>query len=205
MKIIIADTSPLYVQGVELVLGKTGITVDTIVVDSFQALAHAIASESGSVMAVVDSRLAGLGELEALAELKVSEDIRLLMLTDVMDIALMRRARMLGIEGVVAKTAPLEELGEAIRVVMSGGSWRQNDPASPDHWCAQKTRLGYALCRLSNQENKVLNLVRRGMRNKQIAAHMSLTEHTVKTHMSSILRKLEVENHTQLVVALQQL
>ena len=113
MKIIIADTSPLYVQGVELVLGKTGITVDTIVVDSFQALAQAIASESGSVMAVVDSRLAGLGELEALAELKVSEDIRLLMLTDVMDIALMRRARMLGIEGVVAKTAPLEELGEA--------------------------------------------------------------------------------------------
>ena len=38
MKIIIADTSPLYVQGVELVLGKTGITVDTIVVDSFRRL-----------------------------------------------------------------------------------------------------------------------------------------------------------------------
>lgn len=205
MKIIIADSSPLYAQGVELVLRKSGITVDTSIADNFHALSAALKPDAGSLLAVVDSRLGGLDDLEALAALKVSEDIHLLMLTDGMDIALMRRARMLGIEGVVAKTAPLEELGEAIRVVMSGGSWRQNDPASPDHWCAQKTRLGYALCRLSNQENKVLNLVRRGMRNKQIAAHMSLTEHTVKTHMSSILRKLEVENRTQLVVALQQL
>lgn len=205
MRIIIADSSPLYTQGVKLALEGAGITANTLMVDSYQALEVALERIHGKVMLVVDSRLNGLNELEDLAGLKLVREANILMMTDATDVALMRRARMTGIDGVVAKTAPLSELGEALREVLAGGVWRFNERVSLDQWGAQKTRLGYALCRLSNQENKVLNLVKCGLRNKQIADRMSLTEHTIKTHMSSILRKLEMENRTQLVVALQQI
>lgn len=205
MRIIIADSSPLYSQGVKLALDSEGITANTLMVDSYPALEKALERIHGKVMIVVDSRLNGLSELEDLAGLKLVREANILMMTDSTDVALMRRARMTGIDGVVAKTAPLSELGEALREVLAGGTWRFNERVSLDQWGAQKTRLGYALCRLSNQENKVLNLVKCGLRNKQIADRMSLTEHTVKTHMSSILRKLEMENRTQLVVALQQI
>lgn len=205
MKIIIADSSPLYALGVELVMGKSGITVVSQIVESFDGLQRAVERVQGAMMIIVDARLPGLVELEALARFKQHNNARLLMLTDDTDVALMRRARMSGVDGVVAKTAPLDELGEALREILAGGTWRFNEKVSLDQWGAQKTRLGYALCRLSNQENKVLSLVKCGLRNKQIADKMSLTEHTVKTHMSSILRKLEVENRTQLVVALQQI
>ncbi len=63
-------------------------------------------------------------------------------------------------------------------------------------------RLDYAMKKLSHQENNVLRFACAGLRNKQIAAKMTLTEHTIKTHMSNILRKLEIENRTQLVVAI---
>lgn len=205
MRIIIADSSPLYAEGVKLALGGAGITANSLMVDSYQALELALERIHGKVMLVVDSRLNGLSDLEDLAGLKLVREANILMMTDATDVALMRRARMTGIDGVVAKTAPLSELGEALREVLAGGVWRFNERVSLDQWGAQKTRLGYALCRLSNQENKVLNLVKCGLRNKQIADRMSLTEHTIKTHMSSILRKLEMENRTQLVVALQQI
>lgn len=205
MKIIIADSSPLYAQGVELVLGSAGITVASQSVACFDSLQRAVARVRGAVMIVVDARLQGLNQLEELALFKQRADMRILLLTDDTDVALMRRARMCGVDGVVAKTAALSELREAMREILEGRTWRFSEKVSLDQWGAQKTRLGYALCRLSNQENKVLSLVRCGLRNKQIADRMSLTEHTVKTHMSSILRKLEVENRTQLVVALLQI
>lgn len=205
MKIIIADASPLYRQGVELVLAQSGVTMDALVAEDFSEMERISQGLNDTCMIIVDARLPGFYSLDALAALRSYSDTRILMLTDNKDIAMMRKALLKGVNGVVAKTAPLDELGDAIREVLEGGTWRYLDRVSMDQWSAQKTRLGYALCRLSNQENNVLNLVRCGLRNKQIADRMDLTEHTVKTHMSNILRKLEVENRTQLVVALQKI
>jgi DNA-binding NarL/FixJ family response regulator len=152
---------------------------------------------------IIDSRLPGLSEIDELKITMRRPETRLLMLTDNKDGSFMRWALFNGVHGVIAKTAVMDELGDAIHTVLEGRIWRYAEDVNFDQWDGQQTRIGYALRRLSAQENNVLKWVRCGMRNKQIADQMSLTEHTIKTHMSNILRKLEIENRTQLVVAVQ--
>ncbi|WP_293267852.1 response regulator transcription factor [Neptunomonas sp.] len=203
MKVVIADASPLYRLGVQVALDNAGITVKTSCVDSYSELTRSLSKRQEAVIIILDARLHGLEELDHVKRIMRRPDTRILMLTDNKDITWMRRVLFSGVNGVIAKTASLEELGMAIKTVLDGCIWRYDDDNSHDLIDSQKTRLGHALCRLSGQENHVLKWVRCGMRNKQIAHQMSLTEHTIKTHMSNILRKLEIENRTQLVVAMQ--
>lgn len=186
-----------------MVLDNMGVTVSPSVVSNFDALRDCVSKQRDAVMIILDSRLSGLDQAEQLKSLLRENSARVLMLTDNKDIAFMRWALFNGIKGAIAKTADFNELSNAIRTVMEGRSWRYDDEVSVDEWIGQETRLGYALRRLSNQENNVLRFVRSGLRNKQIAIEMALTEHTIKTHMSNILRKLDIENRTQLVVAIQ--
>jgi len=201
MKIVIADSSALYRTGVQLALDEAGIAIDAIGVDHFEDLADTLDSIRGSVVLIIDARLRGMEQLSELKALMKRPGTRVLMLTDNKDTAFMRRALFNGVHGVVAKTADLQEMGKAIRTVINGYIWRYDDDAATARLDEQHTRLGYALCRLSRQENNVLKLLRHGLRNKQIANQMCLTEQTIKTHVSSILRKLEIDNRTQLVIA----
>lgn len=205
MKILIADVSPLNRQGVKLVLEQSGIIADSMEASSFEELKRQLNQQVGSVMLILDVRLPNLELQEEFLQMIQRPDTRVLMLTDNKDIAFMRWALLNGVHGVIAKTASMEELGEAVQTVLNGRTWRYTDSAEEDQWIGQTTRLNYALRRLSEQENNVLQLVLRGMRNKQIAQSMSLTEHTIKTHMSNILRKLEIENRTQLVIAVKKI
>ncbi|BBB29475.1 helix-turn-helix transcriptional regulator [Neptunomonas japonica] len=203
MKIIIADASPLYRLGVQVALDHAGIVAKISCVDSFCELTRLLSKRQEAVIVILDARLNGLEELEHVKRVLRRPDTQILMLTDNKDITWMRRVLFCGVSGVIAKTASLKEFGEAIKTVLDGCIWRYDDEVPNELMDSQKTRLGHALCRLSGQENHVLKWVRCGLRNKQIAHQMSLTEHTIKTHMSNILRKLEIENRTQLVVAMQ--
>ncbi len=205
MKIILADRSPLFRLGLGLALEQAGIIVDTFEVNSIESMTARLNKTSGSVVVIVDALLPGLQSLSQLKVAAGNADVRFLIMTNNLDIVVSRWAVLNGFHGVIAKTSGMEEFGNAIRNVLEGQIWRYDETADPDQLSGQQTRIGYALRRLSEQENNVLSLVRCGLRNKQIAHQMSLTEHTIKSHMSNILRKLEIENRTQLVIAVQKI
>ena len=52
---------------------------------------------------------------------------------------------------------------------------------------------------MTDRESEVMNLLAKGMANKQIALALSISEHTVKFHVSSIYTKLNVTNRTEAV------
>jgi len=116
-----------------------------------------------------------------------------------------------GASGFIPKTVEAGVMQEALRRVLSGGVYLPplpsdavlaTDPAQPDDDAVRdepagpETTLG-----LSGRQLDVLRLLIEGKPNKEICRMLSLSESTVKTHLSAIFRKLKVSSRTQAVVA----
>jgi DNA-binding NarL/FixJ family response regulator len=113
-----------------------------------------------------------------------------------------------GANGYLLKGAPREEIFNAIRVTMQGGSLLQPVIASKllrhmgQHPLARSTAsdLSQPLYEaLTERELEVLSLLAQGMPNKEIAAHLIISERTAKFHVSSIMGKLGATNRTEAV------
>lgn len=202
MNTLIASRSPLLTQGVKNLLLQTRYQAEHVA-DMHALLCH-IRMGTMPALVIIDACLPGLESYSQLFDLTRYNGVRLFLLTDAIDEVKMRRAVFHGVSGIESKTTALSELLQAIEHVREGGCWYYgltSIKALPKH---AKDHPEYALYRLSRQERRVLSLVLDGQRNKEVARTLSLTEHTIKTHMSSILRKLGIDNRTRLVVALKQ-
>ena len=113
-----------------------------------------------------------------------------------------------GANGYLLKGAPREEIFNAIRVTMQGGSLLQPVIASKllrhmgQHPLARSSAsdLSQPLYEaLTERELEVLSLLAQGMPNKEIAAHLTISERTAKFHVSSIMGKLGATNRTEAV------
>lgn len=97
-----------------------------------------------------------------------------------------------GADGYLLKGTPREEVFRAIRVVHGGGSLIEPMVASK-----LLNRVRDDPAALTPRELEVLGLVARGMSNRATAKALSVTERTVKFHVSSILSKLGASNRTE--------
>jgi DNA-binding NarL/FixJ family response regulator len=99
--------------------------------------------------------------------------------------------------GFVSKSAPIEQLIDAIRTVAQGGTCFSSDIAR-----TATQGLEARLALLTPAEARVLRAMRGGDLNKQIAFELNLSEITIKQHVKAILRKLQVVNRTQAILLL---
>lgn len=110
-----------------------------------------------------------------------------------------------GANGYLLKGAPREEIFNAIRVTMQGGSLLQPLIASKllrhvGQYSERTTTTSPALLEpLTERELEVLALLAQGMPNKEIAARLVISERTAKFHVSSIMGKLGATNRTEAV------
>lgn len=101
-----------------------------------------------------------------------------------------------GARGYLLKGAPAHEIARAVRTVNQGGS--HLEPAIAARLVAElRGPPGGAGAQLTAREHEVLRLLGQGMSNKRIARLLSISERTVKFHVSSLLRKLGASNRTQ--------
>ncbi|MEO1243731.1 MAG: response regulator transcription factor [Pseudomonadota bacterium] len=110
-----------------------------------------------------------------------------------------RRALTFGAAAFVPKSLDVTEIRAAIAAVLNGDTWSPPVPADP-HSDA-KAELTERLASLTPAQLKVLLFVQKGLLNKQIAFEMSISEATVKAHMTALMRKLNVQTRTQAVLA----
>jgi DNA-binding NarL/FixJ family response regulator len=120
------------------------------------------------------------------------------------------QALRLGARGFVQRASAPDQLAQAIRAAHSGSVVLDSSaarslldatvrPADPDDADEEIARNRDLVEPLSEREFDVLRLMARGMANKQIAAELIITEHTVKFHIRSILGKLGAANRTEAV------
>ena len=201
MRIVIADDHPL-IRGalrgsVTSLIGEATI----IEAGSFEELAPAFAI--GEVdLVLLDLTMPGVQGFSGLLYLRASHpSTPVIVVSGNEDRTIIRRCIELGASGYIPKSLDAAAMGTAIRSVLDGGNWTPDDvdlSAAPD---AETSDMVRRLASLTPQQVRVLMMLSTGLLNKQIAYELSVSEATVKAHVSAILQKLDVDSRTQAVIA----
>ena len=144
---------------------------------------------------LLDMRMPGMGGVEAATAIRAGHaDAKMIALSTYGGDEDIRRALAAGIQAYLTKDVLHDELLKAIRAVHDGQTYLPAAVAAS--LAAQLPRPD-----LSAREVQVLQLIVRGLANKQIAYALSIAEHTVKNHVKNILSKLGVQDRTQAATA----
>lgn len=111
-----------------------------------------------------------------------------------------RRSIDLGASGFLPKSVGPETIHTSIKTVLDGGIWVP-DGFTFDEEDSEIAEYTKRLATLTPQQVRVLMMLSDGLMNKQIAYELSVSEATVKAHVSAILQKLNVDSRTQAVIA----
>ncbi|MGW4379803.1 response regulator [Kitasatospora sp. NPDC004531] len=207
IRVMIADDQAMVREAFSVLLGaQPGIEVIATAVDGLDAVAKA--EELRPDVIVMDIRMPGLNGIEATRRITGQPDLptRILVLTTFDLDEYVYEALRAGAGGFLLKDASGVQLAEAVRVVAAGDALLS--PGLTKRLIAEFARLGspakppaqVRIDVLTNRETEVLTLVARGLSNAEIAAELVVAEQTVKTHMGSILQKLQLRDRTQAAV-----
>lgn len=114
------------------------------------------------------------------------------------DISLME-ARSLGVAGMVMKNSDPAYLIECLDHVCAGGTWTDPELSAREEVLADSAE-GKQRVTLAPRERQLVRFVRQGLRNREIAAELGVTEGTVKVYLHNIFDKLNVSSRTELAV-----
>jgi DNA-binding NarL/FixJ family response regulator len=195
MKVMIVDDHPLMRVGIAAIVNaRTDMTVVAQAGTGEQAIA--LFQKHKPDITLMDLRLPGdMGGVEAIAAIRSkSPRARFIVVTTYDGDEDIHRALEAGAQGYVIKGMPYQTLVDALHKVHSGGRFLPPPVAR-----ALASRLPDS--DLSSRELEVLHLLVSGNSNRDIANLLGITEATVKSHVSTILMRLDVEDRTQAVVA----
>ncbi len=122
---------------------------------------------------------------------------RVILLTAGMDESQLLAAADLDPEGMVLKTSDPSLLTECMDAVVAGNRWIDPEIAERTRRAQERAASAPPLTR---RERELIELVRQGLRNRDIAAELGVTEGTVKVYLHAIFDKLQVENRTELAL-----
>ena len=107
----------------------------------------------------------------------------------------------------ISKSAGRAEIGKSLKDVMDGSVTLPKgfSPPAAEPLTAGRSDLAVRLQTLTPKQLNVLQMLRQGLLNKQIAHALQIEETTVKAHVSEILRKLNVASRTQAVIEAQKI
>jgi DNA-binding NarL/FixJ family response regulator len=200
LDVLLVDDQSVMADALAQVLSARDEIADVVIAtSSAEARAKLVGHRFDAV--IVDVRLAGENGLDLVRELSDSQpSLPALVMTAFPDPSLGAAAIWAGAHGFVGKHTSIDELADAVRTVASGGSC-----FSP-HLLTQilavlreQAEVAHRVNLLSAREADILRLMVEGQSRVQIAHTLYLSVNTVRSHVRSVLRKLEVHSSLEAV------
>lgn len=196
--IIVADDHNLFIDGLRLLLKEEDdIVVDDVANDGKELLS--LLQQQKPDLILLDVNMPKLNGLEAMRHIKQTHPaIKIIMLSTYNEDHLIEKAKQYGANGYLLKNCNKEELLQTIRLVDTGHTsfpYRapnvQNEFDEKDDFLRQFN--------LTKREGEIIQLVKRGFTNQQMAGQLYLSIHTVETHRKNIMQKLGLNSPVALM------
>ena len=206
-KFIVADDHPLFREALIHAIGNCVQGAEIVEADSLDSLQRVVESNPDADLLFLDLSMPGVSGFSALAYIRSNhESLPTVIVSAMDDPAVIRRSIQHGASGFIPKSASIGIIEAGIQSVLQGEVWL------PDGINLHDTRLDHdeagiaaSMSSLTPHQFRVLMMLGEGLLNKQIAYQLGVSEATIKAHVTAILRKLDVTNRTQAVLAVQRL
>ena len=200
--LLIADDHPLFRGALrEAVSGLFG-RADIGEAGTFEEVMELLERGGEVDLILLDLSMPGVRGFSGLMYLRAQyPGVPLVVVSATDDPAVIRRCMEFGASGFVPKTLGIEAMRQAITRVLRGEVWTPPDVDLAQDADADTQAMIARLASLTPQQVRVLMMLSGGLLNKQIAYELSVSEATIKAHVSAILQKLDVESRTQAVIA----
>lgn len=188
--ILIADDHPVFLDGLRRVTGQALGARAIVTARSWPEVERAFATMGSLELAVLDLVLPGGDWRETLPRLRRSYPCVAILAVSMLDPAeVAPQISRMGLNGFISKMAPAERIAEGLQRAREGEfvlerGTRQADP--PAH------RRQLEEHRLTPRQSEVLTLLAAGMTNKEIGRELNISPATVRVHVSSVLKALNV-------------
>ena len=201
VRVLIADDHPLILGALRQAVSGAIADAEIHEASDFEGLAAALEAHPGMDLVLLDLSMPGVRGFSGLLYLRAERpSLPVIVVSANEDRAVMRHCLEFGAAAYVPKSLDVASMRAAIRTVLDGGRWTPPDLDAKASGNQEASALVKRLSSLTPQQVRVLMMLSQGLLNKQIAYELSVSEATVKAHVSAILQKLGVESRTQAVI-----
>ena len=204
MRFLIVEDHPLFCEALEGALQMVVPAAEILQATSIDGALELLSSTSELDLILLDLSIPGTTGLSGIIRIrKAFPKIPVVIVSGHQDPQIMSGALSLGVSGYILKSASKQDLSQSIGEVLRGSVCV---PAAyralvrPQRASGPAQDLIKRLLELTPQQLRVLEMLKRGLQNKQIAFELKISETTVKVHVSDILRKLNVLSRTKAIV-----
>ncbi|WP_426410311.1 response regulator [Bradyrhizobium ganzhouense] len=204
MRFLIVEDHPLFREALEGALKMVAPAVDILHATTIASALELLSSLAELDLILLDLSMPGTTGLSGVIRIrKAFPKIPVVIVSAHQDSQIIAGALSLGVSGYILKSSSKQELASSIGEALRG------EVCVPSTYRPPVRRHGGAgpaqdllkrLHELTPQQLRVLEMLKRGLQNKQIAYELKISETTVKVHVSDILRKLKVLSRTKAIV-----
>lgn len=197
-RVLLADDHPMIRTALEVLLRDTSYELAGIAGTGAAALTELERLEPEILL--LDLQMPGGGGMDVLRQLRTKKNpVKVILLTAAIDDHALLEAKALKVHGMVLKNSDPAYLLDCLDNVRHGRTWF--DPELTER-TAHLARAGKRSAHraLAPRERQLVDFVRQGMRNREIAERLGVTEGTVKAYLHAIFEKLGVSSRTELAI-----
>lgn len=210
MNILLADKQQLFKEGVKLILGQFRQNIHTVEANDYPGVLDLLSHHECFDLALVELELPGNDDLFGIQKIRqLTPATPIIVMSASNNARKINRALSIGVKGFIAKNETAADLVQAVEMVSEGRTYSKilesvkaekkvDFAANKSH--SKSKNMGKSNVHpfgLTERQEQILNELSTGATNKEIASRLVMTEATVRKHLTTVFKKINVVNRSQ--------